>query len=100
MPWSYPHKERSAKLQARQRADRVVDHDPGMIEDLLVFRGSLLTLMSIQISVAAYIDGIQGAKSQKAGRRPSKLVEGGGLQRFNSPRGITFVKCETGTERG
>jgi hypothetical protein len=71
-----------------------------MIEDLLVFRGSLLALMSIQISVTAYVDGIQGAKSQKAGRRPSQLVDGGGLQRFNGSRGITVVECETGTKRG
>jgi hypothetical protein len=79
----------------RQRADRIADNDPSVIENFLKFRGGLGTLMCDQISLATHIDGIERSEERRA-----QFLGDSSLKDGDCLRGIPMIQCEACVKRG
>ena len=92
--------EGSAQLQVRQRADRIADHDPAVIENLLELRGGFGALMCRQIGQATHIDRIERADERRSdARRHAQIIRRGGLQQFDAFAGSPSIQCEKRANR-
>src|SRR5258707_13465999 len=84
--------ERSAQLQVGECTDRIANHDPAVIENLLEFRGSFGAPVRGQVGLAAHINRIQRSEVAVYGAaRSAKLIQGGDLQQVDSLQGLAIV---------
>ena len=92
------HRVRSPDLQSRQCANRVVNSDPGVVEDLLELGGGLDPLVQGKIGLAADVDRIEyPVDRMKTAARHAQLKRSGHLQQFDSLCGVAMIQCKNCT---
>jgi hypothetical protein len=87
------------KLQMRQRANGVTEHDAAMIKDFLKFDSGVPTLACRKIGLAAHISRVESARANeyfRASRTYSALIRDRGLKQINGLSRCVVVQSEQG----
>ena len=87
-----------SESQMRQRPNRLVDHDAAVIDDLLKFRGRLLSLAQLQISLAAQVNRVEQAQNPK-GWGGAEFIGLRCIERIQGFRRILLADGDCGVDR-
>ena len=91
--------ERSGPRYAKmcQRAQREIEHNPGMLHHLLELRGRFFALVGFEVCLSAKVNGI--CHPQRKGLTFAQLIRRCGLQDFHSSACVLCVERNGGVDR-